>query len=106
MSIGENLKAFRTARKLSMRAVGEAIGVHFTTIDKLERGKMQLSADRLLKLASFFGVPTSDVTGEYPAQQNVSLQEVIELLRNASIPADIRAAAAAEKLSQMMEGGR
>ena len=45
---------------MSQREVGAAIGVHLATVNKLESGKMSLSADRLMALATLFAVPLTE----------------------------------------------
>jgi transcriptional regulator with XRE-family HTH domain len=103
----EALKRARKAAGMTQAEVAKAIGVHAITVHKMETGKMSVSLQHLLKLSKLYGLSLSALVGEGPVVPAVvvppAVKDVVTLLRNTSIPADIRAAAAAEKLSQIME---
>ena len=63
-----NIRDLRVARGLTMRDLGEAMGVHFTTIAKIERSERRLTADWARRFADALGVRPHEVTGE-PAHQ-------------------------------------
>ena len=56
MGFGNRLRAMRTARGLSQRALGERVGVSFTYISKVENGKLDFgdypSEDLIRRLAA------------------------------------------------------
>lgn len=56
MRFGDRVRALRTARGYSQRALGERIGVSFTYISKVENGKLDFgdypSADLIRQLAA------------------------------------------------------
>lgn len=59
MNIGEKITKLRTDKKMSMRELGEQIGVSHSHISKLESGINSPSVDLLEKLAEYFKI---DVT--------------------------------------------
>ncbi|MEQ8192663.1 MAG: helix-turn-helix transcriptional regulator [Candidatus Eremiobacterota bacterium] len=44
----------RKKMKISLEGIGKVIGVNKTTVSKIFRGKLGLSADKLIKLLDFF----------------------------------------------------
>jgi len=56
MGFGNRLRAMRTAKGLSQRALGERVGVSFTYISKVENGKLDFgnypSEDLICRLAA------------------------------------------------------
>ena len=56
MGFGNRLRAMRTAKGLSQRALGERVGVSFTYISKVENGKLDFgdypSEDLIRRLAA------------------------------------------------------
>jgi transcriptional regulator with XRE-family HTH domain len=46
---GRNVRAWRQARGLSLRAAAEEIGIAFSTLDRLERGVADLPVLRVLR---------------------------------------------------------
>jgi transcriptional regulator with XRE-family HTH domain len=56
MRFGDQVRALRTARGYSQRALGERVGVSFTYISKVENGKLDFgdypSEDLILRLAA------------------------------------------------------
>jgi transcriptional regulator with XRE-family HTH domain len=59
MNIGEKIKKLRTRKDLSMRELGEHIGVSHAHISKLESGINSPSVDLLEKLAEYFNIDIS-----------------------------------------------
>lgn len=59
MNIGEKINKLRTDKKLSMRELGEKIGVSHAHISKLESGISSPSMDLLKKLSDFFDIDVS-----------------------------------------------
>lgn len=50
------LKAVRLEQGLSLRALAQRVGIPFSTLSKLENGKMEMTYDKLLRLAQGLGV--------------------------------------------------
>lgn len=59
MDIGSKINRLRTERKLSMRELGEKVGVSHAHISKLESGINSPSVELLEKLAVFFNIDIS-----------------------------------------------
>jgi transcriptional regulator with XRE-family HTH domain len=59
MKIGEKINKLRTEKKLSMRELGEKLGVSHAHISKLESGISSPSMDLLRKLSDFFDIDVS-----------------------------------------------
>lgn len=59
MNIGEKIRSLRVEKKLSMRELGEKVGVSHAHISKLESGANSPSVDLLEKLATFFNIDIS-----------------------------------------------
>jgi transcriptional regulator with XRE-family HTH domain len=60
--LGERLKQVRTARNLTIKQVGDAIGCHFATVSTIERTGTT-SLDLLRKLADLYGVSVDWLMG-------------------------------------------
>lgn len=56
-SVGELLKSLRNERKLSQEALAKELGVHQTTISGIECNERLPSAELVMALSRFFGVP-------------------------------------------------
>lgn len=59
IEIGEKINKLRTEKKLSMRELGEKLGVSHAHISKLEKGINGPSVDLLEKIAEFFDIDIS-----------------------------------------------
>lgn len=57
------LKELRKSKHLTMRKLGEEIGLDFSAISYFENGKMSFSANSLTKLANFFNVSIDYLLG-------------------------------------------
>lgn len=58
MSLGERLKALRTAKKMSQKELAERIGIAKSVISFYESGDRFPSYDVLIKIARIFNVTT------------------------------------------------
>lgn len=56
MTVGENIKTFRTIRGISQNVLGEPAGIDGTTTRKYELGSRKPKPDQLLKIANALGV--------------------------------------------------
>lgn len=61
--ICERLKELRLERKLSILALGKAIGVSDATICRWENEKSDIPSDALILLADYFGVTADYLLG-------------------------------------------
>lgn len=61
MTTGQKIKAVRLRRGITLRTLGRMIEVHFTTIDKLENGKMRPTMAHVQAIAKALGVPTQEL---------------------------------------------
>jgi transcriptional regulator with XRE-family HTH domain len=53
---GEKLAVLRQQQSLTLRQLGEMLGVHHTFISQLEKGKTTPNARMIIKIADIFGV--------------------------------------------------
>ena len=77
MGFGNRLRAMRTAKGLSQRALGERVGVSFTYISKVENGKLD-----------FGDYPSEDLIRRLAAALNADEEELLLLAEK--IPEPIR----------------
>lgn len=63
MSIGENIKKLRRAKRLTQAELGSKIGTTQKVIADYENGISKPPRDRLLALAKFFSVPVETLIG-------------------------------------------
>jgi transcriptional regulator with XRE-family HTH domain len=65
MSFGDRIRAIRTAKGFSQRALGERVGVSFTYISKVENGKLDFgdypSEDLIRRLAAALGADEEEL---------------------------------------------
>jgi transcriptional regulator with XRE-family HTH domain len=98
-NLPERLKNLRKQKKLSLKKVGDAIGVSDMAISYYENGEREPDFEKLTKLAEFFEVPVSYLLGisneigykysvddykdvvVYATQQNVSPEQLKELIK-------------------------
>lgn len=63
-AIGEKVKAFRTARRMSLRALGEATGTTASFLSQLERGLSGVNLSTLMRIAGALGISLTDLFEE------------------------------------------
>ena len=80
------LRILRKEKGLSMKALGDCIGVAESTISQYETGKRQPDLETLSKLSDFFGVTTDYLIGrkEEPPQQNARAEKFKEIFNRLS----------------------
>lgn len=59
--VGERLKRLRKLRGLTLEEVGSAVSVSHSFLSMLERGKVDISLDRVDRLARFYGIAVSEL---------------------------------------------
>jgi transcriptional regulator with XRE-family HTH domain len=68
LTIGQRLRRWREAQRLSLRALAERIGATASFLSQVERGQVKPSVDTLFALAEALRVPVSDFfDGEAPS---------------------------------------
>lgn len=55
--IGKNIKKLMEQQNISLRTLGEAIGVSHPTLSKYVEGEQPINSEQLMKIATFFNVP-------------------------------------------------
>lgn len=79
------IRELRKAVGISMKALGEAVGVSESAISQYETGKRHPDYDILLKISNLFGVSTDYILGsDYAVSKTADeeLQEILEELKN------------------------
>lgn len=66
------LKELRKSKNITMKKLGEKIGVAESTISLYENGKRQPDYDTLTKIADFFGVSVDELLGRVPTTDTSS----------------------------------
>ncbi len=56
-NLGQNIKKYRKLKKYSQEKLAEILDIHYTTIGKIEIGKLNASTLMLQKIASALDVP-------------------------------------------------
>ena len=56
VSIGEELKALREARKMSLQSVAERVGITRQSVHAYEQGRASISVQNLIKICDIYGV--------------------------------------------------
>ena len=64
--IGERLKELRDKNGLTLKQMGEILGVSHMTYQRYEKNDTDVSTDMLIKLADFYGVTTDYLLGRDP----------------------------------------
>lgn len=62
--VGEKVKAFRTARRMSLRTLGEVTGTTASFLSQLERGLSGVNTSTLMRIASALGINLADLFSE------------------------------------------
>lgn len=80
--IGQRIKAFRTARRLTLRQLGEATGTTASFISQLERGLSGVNTSTLMRITNALGIGISDLFED----QSVSSHEVLPRVARPALP--------------------
>jgi transcriptional regulator with XRE-family HTH domain len=57
--VGQNIRIFRIAKRMSQTGLGESAGVTFQQIQKYENGTNRVGSSRLVKIAAALQVPVA-----------------------------------------------
>ncbi|WP_199430329.1 helix-turn-helix domain-containing protein [Qaidamihabitans albus] len=66
--LGARLRALRTERGMSLRALAGSLGISPSALSQMERGKMRPSVTRLFQIVSLLDVPLAAAFGEGAAE--------------------------------------
>lgn len=77
-TLGQRLRALRSAKGYGLRKAAELSGVSASTISRLERGIGIVKADTLRRLATLYGVSLTDLLGDTATE--MSDEQVIAYL--------------------------
>ncbi|MBE3570788.1 MAG: helix-turn-helix transcriptional regulator [Bacillales bacterium] len=61
-AIGRKIKELRTSHKISQEQMAEVLNTTRQRYSRLESGQVDISFVLIMKVADYFGVPTSDIT--------------------------------------------
>lgn len=75
----ENLRSLRKQKGMSMKELGDLVGVSESTISLYETGKRKPDPDMLVKLASVFYVTVDYLLGREPKETD---DEMLQLLQD------------------------
>lgn len=91
MRFAENLRTLRKARGLTLKQLGELVGVSEASVSQYENEKRQPDNEMLLKLAEALDTSVSELLGEEIKKQPVSIgDELIEILEACRERSDLR----------------
>jgi transcriptional regulator with XRE-family HTH domain len=84
--VGQNIRIFRRAKRMSQTGLGVAVGVTFQQIQKYENGTNRVGSSRLAKIASALQVPVARLFDDtvQTAEGGVKVALVTELLADSN----------------------
>lgn len=82
LNIGENIKAFRSIKKLSQKEVALTIGIDQAQYSRIESGKVEPTVSSLKKIADALGISVGDLfSDDKPVDINSFDADLIERLK-------------------------
>ena len=80
-SLGEKIRALREQANLSLREVGNKVGIDISLLAKIERSERYLTKDQLKQVAKYFKIDEKEILKEYLSDQIASkiLQEDVDI---------------------------
>lgn len=82
--IGQQIRKYRKAHRLSQEQLAEQIGISVTHMSHIETGNTKLSLPVLVELAKILEVHTDDLLSEAPLERNIAFNELSDLLESCS----------------------
>jgi len=118
--VGQNIRVYRLARRMSQSALADAIGITFQQVQKYEKGVNRVGAARLVRIAKALGVPTgkllagieaADKGGASPlaliaARQPLRLVQAFATIGDKQVRRDLMHLAEAIARAMARRGGR
>ena len=80
----------RLARGMTQQQLADAVGAHWITISKLERGRIKLTTDWLEKLAKPLGVRAGDLLPDTSHSSEYGFGELVDRFSGAAKPLSSR----------------
>ena len=71
-TVGQRIRDLRQARGMTLAQLGDAVGLTWQQVRRLEIGESHLNIPRLTAFAKALGVPVSELLTEGPASVDVS----------------------------------
>jgi putative transcriptional regulator len=90
-NFGENLQALRKAKGINQKELGELLGLSNETVSSLERGRIFISSETVIKLAKFFAIPVYELF-LFPDNRDIIPNYVALMRLIKDQPADIQTA--------------
>ncbi len=88
LNIGENIKKWRTERKMTQEQLSEALGITFQCISRWERGEGYPDITMLPSVAAFFNVTVDELLGTDKDKDSDKINKYIGLY-NSTSPSDL-----------------
>jgi transcriptional regulator with XRE-family HTH domain len=79
--IAKNLKALRSSKKMSLRALGEAIGVSHNTLATYERNEVMPTINNAMKICEYFQMPAEYLLYGKKVVTDFNDRELLKLFR-------------------------
>ena len=83
MTIGPKLKTLRTQKNLSVRILGNEVGIPYNTLSAYERNAIQPTLQNCYKMARFFEVPMEYFVHGEDTKQEFADTELLALFHQA-----------------------
>ena len=90
MNFPDNLKAIRKSKGLTLKQLGEKVGVTESSISQYETGRRQPDNEGLLRLASALDTTVGELLGEEQKNSPSKGDELIEILEECRDRSDLR----------------
>jgi transcriptional regulator with XRE-family HTH domain len=81
-TIGDNLRLFRTAKKLTAEYVAKKLGISKSTYSEIENNQKRINLEMVKKIATIFEVPHQQLTNFVP-------QQIFQSVNNSQIASTI-----------------
>lgn len=87
--IGQRIRKYRKANRLSQEQLAETIGISITHLSHIETGNTKLSLSVFVNIAKALSIQTDELLYDMPQSQAVTKQEILNILEACS-PQDLR----------------
>lgn len=87
--IGQRIRKYRKANRLSQEQLAETIGISITHLSHIETGNTKLSLSVFVNIAKALSIQTDELLYDVPQSQTVTKQEILNILETCS-PQDLR----------------
>lgn len=87
--IGQRIRKYRKANRLSQEQLAEIIGISITHLSHIETGNTKLSLSVFVSIAKALSIQTDELLYDIPQSQTIAKQEILNILETCS-PQDLR----------------